>query len=143
MSDEEKVAWVTVAAAGLGMLAFITAVLLHTMGGSPVGEQNYSLPMIACIFVMAVPVGVARGLLLRNQKETITGPDERDRDIARRADQAKFQILLFVCVIVLSMAFTGTEHFWIASTVFAGLGLSLLVGAGMQISGYRRGVQRW
>jgi hypothetical protein len=143
MSNEERVAWVTVVAGGVGMLAFATVILVHALDGSPLGEQRYSIPMIMCLFVMAVPVWTTRWHLLRSDEETDTGPDERDREIARRADQAKFQVLLIACVIVLSMAFTGAEHFWIASFVFAGLGLSVLVGAGMQISGYRRGVQTW
>lgn len=78
----------------------------------------------------------------RSQREE-DGPDERDRDIARRGDQARYQILLCMCVPVLSMAFSGTEHFWIATAVFAGLGTSYLVGAGVQIGGYRRGVPAW
>ena len=143
MSNEERVAWATIAAGGVGMLAFATVVLLQTLGGGPLGEQNYSIPMIMCLFVLAVPVWAMRLHPLRSDEETGTGPDERDREITRRADQAKYQVLLFACVIVLSMAFTGAGHFWIASTLFAGLGLSVLVGAGMQVSGYRRGVQTW
>ncbi|MDQ0095717.1 hypothetical protein [Paeniglutamicibacter psychrophenolicus] len=143
MSSEERVAWVGVASGSAGMLVFVALALIHALGDGRLAGQNYTIPMILCVFVMVAPVWIVRGLLARGRKKTDLGPDERDRDIARRADQAKFQVLLFACVVVLSMAFTGTEHFWIASTVFAGLGFSLLVGAGVQIAGYRRGVPTW
>src|SRR3954462_401830 len=129
MSSEERVAWVSFVAGGIGMLAFVTVVLIHSMGGSATGEQDYSIPMIMCIFAMVVPVWVSRGLISRERKAAVLGPDERDREIARRAAQVKFQVLLIACVIVLSMVFSGADHFWIASTVFAGLGFSALVGS--------------
>lgn len=143
MPDEEKVAWATVASAGLGMLAFAVVVLLRVLDGTRVGDQPYSFPMIGCMFLIVVPVWVIRAVLLKRNAGTAMGPDERDRDIARRADQAKFGILLMACVIVLALAFNGSDHFWIASAVFAGLGLSFLGGGAVQINGYRRGIPAW
>ncbi|MCV9996129.1 hypothetical protein OIU93_17755 [Paeniglutamicibacter sp. ZC-3] len=140
MSDGERVAWVTVASAGLGMLAFAVVVLLRILDGSLAGDQPFSFPMIGCMFLIVVPIWVTRAVLLKRNAGTNMGPDERDRDIVRRADQTKFGILLMACVVVLALAFNGSDHFWIASAVFAGLGLSFLGGAAVQINGYRRGI---
>ncbi|GAA5227963.1 hypothetical protein [Paeniglutamicibacter antarcticus] len=143
MADEEKVAWTTVVSAGIGMLAFAAVVLLCNVAGSVVGEQNYSLQMLACVFVMAVPVWVMRAVLLKSSGGEGVGADERDLEITGRADQAQFRVLLLSSAIVLSLAFNETEHFWIASTIFAGLGLSVIVGAVVQLRGYRSGVRAW
>ncbi|MFL4473179.1 hypothetical protein ACIPVK_04195 [Paeniglutamicibacter sp. MACA_103] len=140
MPDEEKVAWATLGSFGLGMLAFAALVVVRLLGGIPVSEQSYSIPILICMMVMTVPVMVMRAILSRGSGDTDLGHDERDREITRRSDQSRYRVLLLACVVVLSMTFSGTEHFWIASVVFAGLGLSYLVGAAVQISGYRRGV---
>lgn len=143
MADEERFSWVTVVSCGLGMLAFAVTVLMRVSRGTAVEQQNFSMPMIICMLVMSAPILAAKAWVgTRSQREK-DGPDERDRDIARRGDQARYQILLCTCVPVLSMSFSGTGHFWIATAVFAGLGTSYLVGAGVQIAGYRRGVPAW
>lgn len=143
MASEEKMAWMTVASAGIGMLAFAAVVLLYHVAGSAVGEQNYSLPMLTCVLVMAVPAWVMRAVLQKRSGGQDLGTDERDLEIARRADQAKFRVLLFSSAIVLSLALNETEHFWIASTIFAGLGFSVMVGAVVQLRGCRSGVRAW
>ncbi|GAA1870095.1 hypothetical protein GCM10009715_16370 [Paeniglutamicibacter psychrophenolicus] len=143
MADEERISWVSVVSCGLGMLAFAGVVLMRVIGGTAVAEQNYSMPMIACMAVMMVPILAAKIWTGTRNQDKEDGPDERDREIARRGDQARYQVLLATCVPVLSMAFSGAEHFWIAAAVFAGLGTSFIVGAGVQIGGYRRGVPAW
>ena len=92
---------------------------------------------------MAVPVWVMRAVLLKSSGGEGVGADERDLEIAGCADDAKFRVLLLSSAIVLSFAFNETEHFWIASTIFAGLGLSVIVGAVVQLRGYRSGVRAW
>lgn len=143
MADEEKVAWMTIVSAGIGMMVFAAVVLLSDVAGRATGEQSYSLPMLACVFVMVVPVWVMRAVVLKRNGGENVGADERDLEISRRADQAKFRVLLFSSVIVLSLAFNETGYFWIALAIFAGLGFSGIVGAVVQLSGYRSGVRAW
>ena len=143
MSDQEKVAWTTLVAGIAGMVAFIGVVLFHVLGKQPVGESNYSFAMIGCLLLMVLPVFATQTMLRSKGEGDAQGPDERDRDIARRADQIKFQILSFACVIVLSMTFTGTAYFWIATALLSGFSVALISGAWVQISGYRRGLPAW
>lgn len=143
MSDEEKVAWVTAASGGLGLLAFVAVLLFRALGITPADDPNFSVPLIICMFIVVVPVWALRTVLLKRNEGADAGPDERDRAITRRADQAKFRILLMACVVVLALAFNGTDHFWIASVVFAGLAMSFVGGAAVEINGYRRGIPAW
>ncbi|PQZ96215.1 hypothetical protein CQ018_02760 [Arthrobacter sp. MYb227] len=140
MSDQEKIAWTTLLAGIAGMVSFVGVVLLHVLSEQPVGEANYSIAMVGCLLLMAIPVFVVQTVLHFRDEYNAQGADERDRDIARRADQIKFQILSFACVIVLSLVFTGAAYFWIATVMASGFILALLSGAWTQISGYRRGL---
>ena len=143
MSDQEKLAWTTLVAGIAGMVSLLGVVLFHVLGKRPLGESNYSMAMIACLLLMVLPAFVVQTALHYKGEVDTQSPDERDRDIARRADQLKFQILTFTCVIVLSMAFTGTAYFWIATTLLSGFSVALICGAWVQVSGYRRGLVAW
>lgn len=143
MSDQEKIALTTLVAGIAGMVSLIGVVLFHVLAEAPVGESNYSVAMIGCLVLMVLHAFVVQAVLHYKGEDDAQSPDERDRDIARRADQIKFQILSFACVIVLSMAFTGTAYFWIATTLLGGFSVALISGAWVQINGYRRGLVTW
>lgn len=135
--------WTTLLAGIAGMVSFVGVVLFYLPGEQPVGESSYSFAMKGCLLLMVIPVFVVQMMLRSRCEDEAQSPDERDREIARRADQIKFQILSFVCVVVLSMAFTGTEYFRIATALASGFILALISGAWVHINGYRRGLPAW
>lgn len=142
MSDQEKLSWTTLVSGTAGMIALVGVVVFHVLGERTVGESNYSMAMIGCLVLMAAPVFVLQ-VVLHYREDDEQAPDERDRDIARRADQIKFQVLSFACVIVLSMAFTGAAYFWIATALMSGFSVALISGAWVQVSAYRHGLAAW
>ena len=143
MSDQEKLSWTTLVSGTAGMIALVGLVVFHVLGERTVGESNYSMAMIGCLVLMVLPAFVVQAVLHYKGEDDAQSPDERDRDIARRADQIKFQILSFACVIVLSMAFTGAAYFWIATALMSGFSVVLISGAWVQVSAYRHGLAAW
>ncbi len=140
MVDEEKTAWISAILAGLGLLAYLVFSVV-SLGSHPAVEDiGFEFPLLGCMFGTVVPIWLLRGSLLRRSGTLEIERDERDLDIARRGDQARHRLLLLTCVIVLSLALNKEEHFWIAGAVFAGVCLSFVIGAGVQIGGYRNGV---
>lgn len=140
MVDEEKTAWVSAISAGLGLLAYLVFSVVSIGIHPAVEDIGFAFPLLACMFGIVIPIWLLRGSLLRRSETLEIERDERDADIARRGDQARQRLLLITCVIVLSLALNKEEHFWIAGAAFAGVCLSFVIGAGVQISGYRHGV---
>lgn len=139
MTNEEKTAWTSAISASAGLLAYLVFALAALVRNSNVKEIDFSLPLLGCMFGIVIPIWLMRGSLLRTAKTQEVRLDERDRDIALRGDQARHQILLLTCVIVLALALNQADYFWLAGTVFAGVSLSFVTGAAVQISGYRNG----
>lgn len=140
MTDDEKTAWTSALAAGVGLLAYVAYVLTAVGRGIPVSDIDFAFPLLGCIFAVVVHVWLMRASLLRASDDRGVERDERDLEIARRGDQVRHQALLLACAIVLSLALSRAEPFWIAGALFGGVALSLVAGAAAQISGYRNGV---
>lgn len=141
MTGEEKTAWTSAISAGAGLIAYLVFALTALSGDIAVAEIDFSLPLLGCMFGIVIPVWVMRGSMLRPAKAQEVGRDERDMDIALRGDRVRHQILLLTFAIVLSLALNEGEYFWIAGCIFVGVSLSFVIGAAVQISGYRNGVR--
>ena len=80
---------------------------------------------------------------------TITAPgeagisDERDRLIYRTGEYVGLYLVVLASMAGMIMAMTQMDYFWIANTLNLGFVLSALIGAIVQIIGYRRGLPAW
>jgi hypothetical protein len=161
MAFEEKLTWisatVTVVVAGVYF-----AVVGSRMGGTPVAEVAYQVPMLIAMGAMivltiagviATSIGTAIGAAVvaeagaRGSGETaaneavkdIDRKDERDELISARGGRVGYNVLSLLMVGVLALAMLRYDQFWIANAMFVAFVITGLTDATVKIVAYRRG----
>lgn len=136
-SFEEKSVWIQLAGVGVGLLAYLVVAGRLLAGG--VREMPAFAAVLALATILVVGVVVA-GHVLAAVVGRREDRDERDRLIEWRAEHGSSWVLAAgVCGAVACMIL-GVENVWTASVLFVSLALSELMGLGLRLVYYRRGV---
>ena len=143
MSSEERGQWVYLVAIVLTYGAYV-AIVLGQAAQTPVADVDYIPVMLGAIII-----GIALAIVGRIVVEIagqIADPsdrhetDVRDRDIGRFGEYFAGTILGIGMVVPFVLTLAEFEYFWIANAMYFVFVLSALVGAGIKLIAYRRGI---
>lgn len=132
LSFREKSLWLTLASIVVIYAYYFVRVL--QLGASPVVGVLFAKTVIAMIVVMSVSHAV---LAIRQQPERA---DERDREIAKKATQIAYYVLMTGVWCALGVAAMAAGTFWFAHAVLLAVVLGEITGYAAQLVFYRRGV---
>ena len=137
MTSEEKSTWL-VAGSLVLVYGWYFLKVFRDAAGTPVGDIGYQelLVVMVAVFVAVVVVSHIVVAILSRQDD---GPDERDRRVDRFGEYIGGYVLGTGCLVVLVLAMSEVEHFWIAHAILGVLVLSELVTDVVKIIVYRRG----
>ncbi|HEX2513245.1 MAG TPA: hypothetical protein VH257_00975 [Chloroflexota bacterium] len=138
MSFEEKSAWIVLCSlVGVFGLYFLVAARMLTAGVTDAVAPFVPLfAVVVVLLVIVLAVGHAAAAIVARPD----GPDERDKQIERRAESGSSWIL---AVGVLAAAFglaLPLGRAWIANGLLMALFVSEVVSYGLRLYFYRRGV---
>jgi hypothetical protein len=143
MPFQEKSAWSTLLIA----LVVVVAYPLTLSGRAPdparITEVNYIWLMLSAALAWIVASIVLHIVIAASSPAEANIEDERDREVARFADNIGFYLLSFSAVGGIALAMLELPYFWIANGLFGALVLSALLSSAARIVAYRRGVPRW
>ncbi|MEI5585247.1 MULTISPECIES: hypothetical protein [unclassified Agromyces] len=143
MSYEEKgtLSFLVVAIVGYGV--YLWLVLPELLGGSPVEQVDYAIPMLWTIGGAIVAGIVARiAIAVVNPGEEHTA-DVRDKQIDRAGEQVGNSLVAIAAIGALVLAMLQVHWFWIANAIYLGFVLSAVLGSMAKLAMYRRGVPEW
>ena len=149
MPFDEKFTWVSLVASAVVPGVYIT-VVLGQLGGGPVGQIAYQVPMLVAIGAMilvtiagTILVGIGTGVAIElsgsGSTEDIGRTDERDREISRRGLLAGYVAASVGAIGALAITMLGFDHFWIANALYLSFVASSLVSGVVKLVAYRRG----
>jgi len=149
MPFDEKFTWVSLVASAVVPGVYIT-VVLGQLGGGPVGQIAYQVPMLIAIGAMilvtiagTILVGIGTGVAIElsgsGSTEDIGRTDERDREISRRGLLAGYVAASVGAIGALAITMLGFDHFWIANALYLSFVASSLVSGVVKLVAYRRG----
>jgi len=141
MTFEEKSTWavavVTVLTYGLYFIK-----VLGDAASTPVGEIEYQgllVAMIGVFIVLLIVSHIVIAAVAAIVNGGLEGSDVRDRKINRFGEYIGGYVLGAGMFVVLVLAMTETEYFWIANAALAIMVLAELVTSAIKINLYRRG----
>jgi drug/metabolite transporter (DMT)-like permease len=137
MTYEEKNAWVY-AALAVALPAGYFWIVLSQLSATPASDIAYQQPLLIAIGA-AIGSSIILSILLGIFSPKNTQRDQRDTDIKRRGEYVGGIVLGVAMVIPFLLALTGTEHFWIANTIYLAFVLSAFCGTAVKLVAYRRG----
>jgi len=149
MPFDEKFTWVSLVASAVVPGVYIT-VVLGQLGGGPVGQIAYQVPMLVAIGAMilvtiagTILVGIGTGVAIElsgsGSTEDIGRTDERDQEISRRGLLAGYVAASVGAIGALAITMLGFDHFWIANALYLSFVASSLVSGVVKLAAYRRG----
>ena len=143
MSFEEKGAWLFGVIVIVGYAVYLALVLPAVLGGEPVSEVGYQIPMMSAIGG-AIAAGILGGIVIG-----ITSPkgadkaDQRDREISRFGERIGQSFVVIGGIGALLLCLVEAPWFWIANVIYLGFVLSGLLAVIAKLVAYRRGFQPW
>lgn len=143
MPFQEKSAWSTLIIAVVVMTVYSLSLVGRVPDLGSVTDVNYVWSMISAAIGWIVASIVFHIIIAASSPAEANIQDERDREVARFADNIGFYLLSFSAVGGIALAMLEYPHFWIANGLFAALALSALLSAMARIVAYRLGVPRW
>lgn len=143
MVYEERNAWAGLVISVIAVAVY-TVLIFGAADGGPVDEVDwvpYMLWTIGGGIVVTILVAIAWGLVVsRTDPESVSGSDQRDRDIARMGARVGQAFLVIAGLGVIVLCAFEIDWFWIAQTMFFGFALSSIVGGVATVIAYRRGL---
>lgn len=143
MSYEEKgtLSFLVVAVVAYGV--YLWLVLPELLGGAPVEQVDYAIPMLWTIGGAIVAGIVGRvAIAVANPSEEHTA-DVRDKQIDRAGEQVGNSLVAIAAIGALVLAMLQVHWFWIANAIYLGFVLSAVLGSMAKLAMYRRGVPEW
>jgi hypothetical protein len=142
MSLEEK-RWWSYAAIALVVPAIYFAIVLPQIGGTPVEEIEFQVPLLIAGGAGAL-LGVIANIVLRIASDirSTRGAariDQRDRDINRLGEYVAGIVLAVAMGVPFVLAMLEVDHFWIAHAMYLAFVLWALAGSAVKLVTYRRG----
>jgi hypothetical protein len=143
MSYEEKGTWSFLVVAIAGYAVYLWLVLSQIVGGTPVEEVDYAIPMLWTIGGAVVAGIVARIAIEIASPSESTRADVRDRQIDRAGEQVGNSLVVIAGIGALVLAMLQVHWFWIANAIYLGFVLSAVLGSLAKLAMYRRGLPAW
>lgn len=143
MSFTEKVCWVIALVVPLAYAAYVFGLLGKAPQGTALSDLPYVGAMIKTWIITVVAIVVATIAISVASPDEAGVSDERDRSIYRTGEYVGLYLVVLAGMAAMIMAMAELDYFWIANILNLGFVLSALVGAIVQIFGYRRGLPRW
>lgn len=143
MSYEEKGTWSFLVVAIAGYAVYLWLVLSQIVGGTPVDEVDYAIPMLWTIGGAVVAGIVARIAIEIASPGESTRADVRDRQIDRAGEQVGNSLVVIAGIGALVLAMLQVHWFWIANAIYLGFVLSAVLGSLAKLAMYRRGLPAW
>ncbi|KZE92216.1 hypothetical protein AVP42_02680 [Agromyces sp. NDB4Y10] len=143
MSYEEKGTWSFLVVAIAGYAVYLWLVLSQIVGGTPVDEVDYAIPMLWTIGGAVVAGIVARIAIEIASPSESTRADVRDRQIDRAGEQVGNSLVVIAGIGALVLAMLQVHWFWIANAIYLGFVLSAVLGSLAKLAMYRRGLPAW
>ncbi|GGS69750.1 hypothetical protein GCM10010156_30660 [Planobispora rosea] len=139
MSYEEKGVWVYLVVS-LGAYGVYLAVILGRADGVPLSEVAYVPPMLWSIGIAVAATVVGRVAVEIVRPSESHRSDPRDKEINRFGEYVAGVVFAVVMVVPLGLAMAEADHFWIANAMYTAFVLAALVGSGVKLVAYRRGL---
>lgn len=143
MSYEEKGTWSFLVVAIAGYAVYLWLVLSQIVGGTPVDEVDYAIPMLWTIGGAVVAGILARIAIEIASPSESTRADVRDRQIDRAGEQVGNSLVVIAGIGALVLAMLQVHWFWIANAIYLGFVLSAVLGSLAKLAMYRRGLPAW
>ncbi|GAA4051933.1 hypothetical protein [Agromyces indicus] len=143
MSYEEKGTWSFLVVAIAGYAVYLWLVLSQIVGGTPVDEVDYAIPMLWTIGGAVVAGIVARIAIEIASPSESTRADVRDKQIDRAGEQVGNSLVVIAGIGALVLAMLQVHWFWIANAIYLGFVLSAVLGSLAKLAMYRRGLPAW
>ncbi|MCK8609086.1 hypothetical protein [Agromyces sp. C10] len=143
MSYEEKGTWSFLVVAIAGYAVYLWLVLSQIVGGTPVEEVDYAIPMLWTIGGAVVAGILARIAIEIASPSESTRADVRDRQIDRAGEQVGNSLVVIAGIGALVLAMLQVHWFWIANAIYLGFVLSAVLGSLAKLAMYRRGLPAW
>ena len=141
MGLEERNAWTMLAVSVVGLVVYLTLVLVNLDGG-PLVDVDYQ-PMMLWVIGVSIAVGITAGIvngIVVNVAGESDKPDQRDKEIARFSTHVGQAFLVIGGSAALLMAMAEWEWFWIANVLYLGFALSGILEGTTKVVTYRRGL---
>jgi hypothetical protein len=143
MSYEEKGTWAFFVVAVVAYGVYLWLVLPDLLGGTPVEQVDYAIPMLWTIGGAVVAGIVARiAIAVLNPSEEHTA-DVRDKQIDRAGEQVGNSLVVIAAIGALVLAMLQVHWFWIANAIYLGFVLSAVLGSMAKLAMYHRGLPEW
>ena len=143
MSFEEKSTWLFGVIVIAGYAVYLALVLPAVLGGEPISEVGYQIPMLSSIGG-AIAAGILGGIVIGITSPKDAGKaDQRDRDISRFGERIGQSFVVIGGLSALLLSMVEAPWFWIANALYLGFVLSGLLAVIAKVVAYRRGFQTW
>lgn len=143
MVYEERNAWTGLVISAIAITVYVVMVLQQAGGGLLTDVDWFPLMLwtigagIVVTIVISIVWGIAAG---RKDPDGVGRSDIRDRDISRMGGRVEQAFVAIAGVGVIGLCAVGADVFWIANAMFAGFGISTIVGGIARVIAYRRGL---
>jgi hypothetical protein len=139
MSYEEKGNWVYLVAVVAAYAVYLVIVLAR-LQSTPVAEVPYGW-----VLLWTTVASVAASTLGRTLVETASPSDSRrsdvrDKEIYRFGEYTSRWFIVGGAAAAFFMALAKWDYFWIANVIYLGFVLWAVVGSGVRLVAYRRGL---
>ena len=143
MVYEERNAWTGLVISAIAITVYVVMVLQRA-DGRPLTDVDWFPLMLWTIgagivvtIVISIVWGIAAG---RKDPDSAGRSDIRDRDISRMGGRVEQAFVAIAGVGVIGLCAVGADVFWIANAMFAGFGISTIIGGIARVIAYRRGL---
>ena len=139
MSYEEKGVWIYL---GVALVTFgiYVSIILGRAGDTPLTEVQYISTMLWMIGVSVLLSTLTRVAVEVATPSDTHHADARDKEISRFGESLGGIVLAVGVLVPLVLAFTESDHFWIANAIYAAYILQAVTSSTVKIVAYRRGL---
>lgn len=139
MSYEQKRTWVYLLASVAAYGVYL-AIVLERATHTPVVQVSYISALLWTTLASMVASMVGRTAIETASPSDRHRRDVRDREISRFGEYASRWCVIAGATAALVMAMAKWDYFWIANVIYLGFVLWAVVGSGLKLLAYRRGL---
>jgi hypothetical protein len=146
MSYEERGTWIYLLACAAAYAVYL-AIIITRLSTTPAAQVSY-----VAVLLWTTGASIIASILGRTFFGTGTGTgtgaagggsrrDARDREIYRFGEYTSRWFIVACAGAALLMAMAKWDYFWIANVIYLGFVLWAVVGSGVKLAAYRRGLR--
>ena len=109
--------------------------LTHT----PAVDIAYVAPLLWTLLASFIVHSFGRGFAAGASRKDMR-VDDRDKDVARRADALSFLIFSVLAAVPMALGLAGASTFWMTNALFFAFSLTAIINVALKAAFYRKGV---